>query len=395
MMEKIRIKIDTSNKSKTLLKLNNLNINMHNIMYQKEAIIFDTTKEDYKKIKKYLVSIKPVIVSVYGKDKIKKNIKTHSLFLVSLIFGIVIFLFLSNIIVEVRVIHDDKKLRDNLEYALKMRGVSAMSFKKSYQEYENIIEDIKNEFKMEIEWLEIDVKGMVINVRVEERIIKNFDKEYQTCHVVAGKSGIIINAETEKGVSLVRQNSFVKSGDILISGEISLNEEVKENVCASGRVYAEVWYQVSTTLPMEYEETLKTGKMRYNFMINVNGKDTVLLKSRVEEKAVINKKLFSFFGITFYIQKEYEVKREKKTYTEDEAMSKAQNLIHEKLSLNSNQFEEIINEKVLQKSVNNGNLYIDMFVAVKEQIGVRKYYTVEMDSGTNDEGNNASFRRIN
>lgn len=42
-------------------------------------------------------------------------------------------------------------------------------------------------------------------------------------------------------------------------------------------------------------------------------------------------------------------------------------------------------EKYLKKNVNNDNLDIEMFVAVKEQIGIVEYYNVEMDSGTNDE----------
>lgn len=388
MNNMVRVKIEVLNKSKTILKLNSLNINMKNIVYSKNAILFDTTISDYKRIKKYLISLDAKVENVYGKEKIKKNIKKHSLFLTTLIFGVILFIFLSNIIVKVNVIHDNKKIRDMLDYALKMRGVSDLSIKKSYDEYEGIINEIKEEFKNEIEWLEIDVDGMVINVRVEERIIKNYEKDYSTCHIIASKSGVVMNVQTEKGVSLVRGNDNVKKGDILISGEITLNDQVKNNVCASGRVYAEVWYQVSTTLPLEYETNDKTGKMRYNFMIKHNNNETVLLRSRVGDKEVINKRLFSFFGIEFYLQKEVEIVRTKHNYTEEEADNKARELIREKLLIKLDDFEEIIQEKVLQKNINNGNLYIDMFVAVKEQIGVKRNYVVEMDSGTNDKGDN-------
>ena len=44
---------------------------------------------------------------------------------------------------------------------------------------------------------------------------------------------------------------------------------------------------------------------------------------------------------------------------------------------------DIINEKVLKKNVINDKLVLEMFISLKEQIGVVKYYDIEMDSGTN------------
>ncbi len=376
----IRIKFKTHDKTKFLMKLNKANVYMSDISYEKDYLIISTTRTDLKKIKKYLPSYKYEIVSDLGIYELKSKLKKNSLLINSIIFGIILFILLSNIIVKVNIIHEDKEIREIIEYSLKQKGVTPLSFKKSYDEYETIIESIKDENKDKIEWLEIEVKGLVINIRVEERIINNYDKEYETCHVVASHAGVINSIVTEKGVPQVTMNSYVNKGDILISGEIKVGEEVKNNVCASGKVYAEVWYNVSATIPLEYEEIEYTGKNRYNFKVN----DTVILKSRVDEKEVRDKKLISIFGVNLYLQKELEIKKIKKTYTEEEALKKAEEVIMEKLELKLDNFEEKLDEKVLKKSINNGNLYIDMFVSVKEQIGVREYFNVEMDSGTND-----------
>ena len=51
-------------------------------------------------------------------------------------------------------------------------------------------------------------------------------------------------------------------------------------------------------------------------------------------------------------------------------------MVLEKLSLKLDDFEDIIEEKVLQKTVKNNKLYIDMFASVKEQIGVQEYFEV-------------------
>lgn len=138
-----------------------------------------------------------------------------------------------------------------------------------------------------------------------------------------------------------------------------------------------------------------TGKMRYNLMIKNNSKETVLLKSRIgEEKRVENILLFRFFGIEIYLQKEYEIKEETYTYTEEEATNKLIELVEEKLELKLDNFESIIDEKVLQKELKNNKLYIYMFIAVKEQIGVKEYFN-ESRSDISDEEHNEHTNGIN
>jgi len=390
------VRIKNNPRSNILLKLNKINVSMRNITYKDKYMYFEILASDIKRVKKYLISEKIEVVDEIGIYKIKKEIKKNMLFITSIVFGIIIFLILSNIIIKVNIIHSDSKIREMLTDALKERGVFNLTFKKSYDEYENIIESIKNEYKDKIEWLEIDVDGMVLNVRVEERILNETTKNYSTCHIVASKSGIIQNILTKKGVAEVKINDYVNTGDILINGMVKLNEEVKNNVCADGEVYAEVWYTIKASIPLKYEKKELTNKMRYNFMLKTPLEEYQILKSRVkDDKEIKNKKLFKIFNYEFYLQKEYETKVTSKTYTEEEALKELTNIVHEKLTVKGSKISDIINEKYLKKSVNNGNLDIEMFVAVKEQIGVVEEFTVEMDSDTNDKEYRGDNNNIN
>ena len=385
MKHYLLVRIKTPKKTRLLLKLNNLNVEIKEIGNERDYLKFQIFESDLKKVRKYLVSFEVEVLDETGIYKLKQELKKNNLIITGIIFAVIIFLLLTNIIVEVNVIHEDSTLRELISESLKEKGVTPLSFKKSYDEYEKIIESIKEEYPDRIEWLEIDVEGMIIHVRVEERIVNQVEKDYSTCHIVANKSGIIRSITTQRGVTEISINEYVKKGDILINGSIKLNEEIKENVCASGSVYAEVWYQVNANIPMSEEKTVDTGKMRYNFMVKKGSTETILLKSRVgEEKRVENVYLFSIFGFEFYLQKEYEVEIEEYTYSLEEAEEKAVSLINEKLELKLDNFESIIEEKVLQKSVKDNKLYIDMFVAVNEQIGVKQYFS-ESRSDTNDE----------
>lgn len=394
MKHYLLIRIKTNKKSTLLLKLNRLNVDIKNILYERDALKFQILEKDLKRVKKYLVSYEIEVIDETGIYKLKQELKKNNLIITAIIFATILFLILSNLIVSINVIHEDSTLRELITDALKERGVTRLSFKKSYDEYEEIIESIKEEYQDKIEWLEIDVEGMIINVRVEERIINDYEKDYSTCHVVASKSGIIKSITTKKGVAEVSINDYVTKGEILINGNIKLNEEIKNSVCAEGMVYAEVWYHVSASMPTKESSSKDTGKMRYNFMIKKNSEETVLLKSRIKgEKRVENVFLFSFFGFDIYLQKEYEAEIEEINLTEEEALKKAIEQIHEKLDLKLDNFEEIISEKVLQKEIKNNNIYIDMFVAVKEQIGVKEYFD-ETRSDTNDEEYNGDTNGI-
>lgn len=374
----IWIKTNTDNYYKVILKLKSLNIDIYEIKYGTKNILLKIKNSDYSKINKYLKSYKFSKVNDTGYFNIINILKRNIRFISSLIFGILLIYFFSNVIVKVNVIHSKKDIRVLVTNALEEKGIKRLTFKKDYQTLQKIKQEILEENKDKLEWIEIETDGMTYNVRIEERIITNIEEEKNTCHIVADKSGIVTKIMTYRGVSNVNVNSYVEKGDILISGEVKLNEETKDNVCASGNVYAEVWYTVKVTLPLNYEEAKRTGKMRYNFMYEDKYNNHVILKSRLKNKEVENKEIISLLGKKIYLQKEYETTVKKKKYNEQEALKKALLLAKEKLSVKLDENESIITQKVLKKSTNDSKMELEVFTSVEENIGRLEEYTPEL-----------------
>ncbi len=371
----IYIKTHIRNKNRILLKLYKARINVYDVISQKDVLFLKVLESDYKKIKKQIVTAKFYYVTDSGIFKIKKMITPLKIFAVFL-FLILVY-FLSHVIVAVDVIHSNKEIRELVKKSLESEGIHFLSFKKGYSELQEIKEKILNSYKDKLEWLEIESEGMRYIVRIEERIINHYEEEEKFCHIVASKSGIVSNVKSTKGEILVHDGQYVSEGDVLISGQVVYNEEVKNNVCASGEVLAEVWYETSVSLPIHYSTKTRTGKKRNNFAIETDSGKHKIFKSRLKNYETEEKVLFRFFDFTFYKYTEYEVNEKPEEYTLESGVEKALILADEKVNAKLKYPEIIKTRKVLKKSINDSTIEVEVFYAVIENITKQVTFSIE------------------
>lgn len=362
----IYIKTCVRNKNRILLKLYKNRINVFDVISKNDELYIKVLESDYEKIKKQIVTAKFYYVTDSGIFRLKRKITPLKIFAIFLFLFSVYFL--SHVIVRVEVIHSNKEIREIVKKSLEEEGIHFLSFKKKYEELQKIKENILFMYKDRLEWLEIESVGMKYIVRIEERIINNYQEEEKYCHIVANKSGIISSITSTKGEIKVQNGQYVNEGDILITGNILFNEEVKNNVCASGKVYAEVWYETSVSLPIMHTNKTRTGKKRYNFAIDTSSGRHKIFKSRLSNYETEEQVLFHFFDWTFYKYTEYEVEEEELTYTMETGLEKAIFLADEKMNMKLSFPEKILTRKVLKKSINNSTIDVELFYAVMENI---------------------------
>lgn len=370
----IYIKCKARNHTRILVKLYKNKINVYDVTQKEDELYIKVLESDYERIKKEIVTAKFYYVDDSGFFRIKKRITPLK------IFAVLLFLFLtnffSNVIVKVNVIHSNKEIRDLVSKSLDSEGIHVWSLKKDYQELQKIKEKILSTYKDRLEWLEIESVGMSYVVRIEERIINQFNEENKFCHIIASKSGVVDSVTSTKGEILVHEGQYVKEGDILISGEIKFNEEVKNNVCASGNAYAEVWYETHVSLPIEYITKERTGKKRWNLSFESDSGKYKILRSRLATSETESKVLFRFFNFTFYWDTEYETLETKNYYDVSAGITKALELADEKIQTKFREFEKIKSRKVLKNSTNDSTIEVDVFYSIIENISKVEEYTI-------------------
>ena len=369
-----RIYLEVSNELNRFIKkcIDN-NINLYNISYKKDKIIVLIDVKDYLKIKRLNYYSKIRVVKYDGLLNIKKIIKDN-MFYISVIFLSFIWMnLLTNYIVDIKIIHSNNGIRRLLKEELDKNKVKRFSLAYSFEELDNITKKILADNKNNLEWVSIKKDGMKYIVRSEERIIKSEEVSDKPRDIVASKDAYITKVISSKGNVLVRQGEYVKKGTVLISGKITLYEDVKGVTSASGSVYGNVWYECAVEIPNEISSERLTGRKRYN--LNVGNK--ILLRNKYQNFRQKNIREIKIFGlkIKFYREEEVEII---KTKTDDEY---ALNRLKEEFDKKLNGKGVISYQKVLKKEENNSTIKYRVFIIANELINAYSYFE---DSDIND-----------
>ena len=371
-----RIYLEVSNELNRFIKkcIDN-NINLYNISYKKDKIIVLIDVKDYLKIKRLNYYSKIRVVKYDGLLNIKKIIKDNMFYILVIFLSFIWMNLLTNYIVDIKIIHSNNGIRRLLKEELDKNNIKKFSLAYSFEELDNITKKILADNKNNLEWVSIKKDGMKYIVRAEERIIKSEEVSDKPRDIVASKDAYITKVISSKGNVLVRQGEYVKKGTVLISGKITLYEDVKGVTSASGSVYGNVWYECTVETPKEISSERLTGRKRYN--LNVGNK--ILLRNKYQNFRQKNIKEIKIFGlkIKFYREEEVEII---KTKTDDEY---ALRRLKEEFDKKLNGKGVIIYQKVLKKEENNSTIKYRVFIITNELINAYSYFEESDINDTN------------
>ena len=371
MTSKVKLNIKGKNIEGFIKRLRSNQIDLLNITYlnyhEVNIVIY---KKDYDKLIELKTIYDVTMVDIYGIIKIKEVVSIYKYVVSFIILGVALLIFLSHVIFNIEVIHTDSEIRNFLLQELENYGLKKYRLKKSYQEIQTIKNSILEKYKNEIEWLEIEESGTTYIVRLEERIIKQEEKEEEKQNVIASKSAVIKKIIAENGEVIRNINEYVNAGDVIISGNIYLNDEVKDTVTAKGVVYGEVWYNVSVEYPYIYSEIKEMNNYKDVFVLkffshNIEFTTKPYSEKRIEEKVLLYHPLLP---ISLVKQRQEEIQTISLVLTAEEAKEKAIIEAQKKMEEKLDDDERIIDYKVLKLNIKEDKIVLDVFFTVYENI---------------------------
>ena len=371
MTSKIKLNVKGKNIERFIKRLKSKNINLLKIEYIKyNEINIIIYKKDYEKLLELKTIYDVNMVDIYGIIKVREVINIYKYLIIFIAIGIMLLIFLSNVIFNVEVIHNDKDLRNLIINELENYNIKKYKFKKNYNEIQNIKNDILNKYQDKIEWLEIEEKGTSYIIRVEPRIIPNNEVSYEKQNVVAGKSAVIKKIIAKSGEVIKNLNTYVNKGDIIISGNIYLNEEVKDVVKADGKVYGEVWYNVKVEYPYIYSEIKEKNNYQDVYVLKIFDKEFEFTFNKFKDKKIEENIILQNNILPIYLvkQKQQELETISLLLTSEEAKDKAIKEAIKKMNEKLDGEEKIIDYKVLNFDIEDDKVILDIFFTVYEDI---------------------------
>lgn len=379
LKSKLNINVKGSNIERFIKRLKTNNIEILNLKYiSYNQINIKIYKDDYDKVIRLKTIYEVEILDYYGIIKIKNNLLNNKFIILFILISFVYIYIITSIIFEVDVITNDSKMEKLLIEELNELGIRKYKFKKSYIELQKIKSKLLSNHKEELEWIEIENIGTKYIIRYEPRIKNKKEEDKTLRNIVAKKDCVIRDMNISSGQIVKDIDSYVKKGDVIVSGYITLNDSVKDTISSNGVVYGETWYKVTITYPYKYKEVYETGNSKSVFVIKFLNKNIELFNfdkyttKNIIEKDILKNNIFPI-KIVKQIQKETKVIDENNT--EEQLIKKTINLAKNKMEKKLKEKEYVKDYKVLNKIKHTDSITLNIFFNIVEDVA--QYVEIE------------------
>lgn len=351
---------------------------MFNVKKKKDAVFLYIPLSDVHAFRKVIrgFDCKCRFIKRKGFPFLVQKSKRNSGFTFGVAAFFIIMFLLSNMLWKIDITGANPETEHQIRQQLDQIGVKKGRFQFSMLTPEKIQQALTKRVE-NITWVGIELNGTALHMKVVEKNEPDKEKYIGPRHIVAKKGATISKMFVEKGEPLVTVNQHVEKGQMLVSGLIG-SEEEKQKVGAKGKIYGETWYKSTVTVPLETSFDVFTGKVRTSHKLSLGSFSVPIWGfsfkkedfSRPKTETEKHSLHFMNFKLPVAYEKEHmrESEQIKRVYSKKEAVLEGIEMgkrdIRKKIGSDGN----IISEKVLHETSENGKVKLIILYQVIEDI---------------------------
>ena len=236
----------------------------------------------------------------------------------------------------------------------------------------------------ELLWVGVERKGTTLILEGVEKTSVKKETVPGPRHLVATKKGVIKKIYVTKGQPQKKVNDFVDVGDILVSGVVNSveddseegNENKLELVPAEADITAQTWYEVNVSVPLTTSQEILTGNQKKRYFLRMGNLQLPIWNFKTPDYDHIHQELnendvyLLKWKIPLHImesvlseKKYHKVERTKEEATQIGVMQAKRDLL-----LRLGPGAKILSENILQDTLENGKVNLQLYFTVEEDI---------------------------
>ncbi|MBM7543199.1 sporulation protein YqfD [Amphibacillus cookii] len=346
----------------------------------------DINLSDLKKVRQLRrkTRYKLSFVSKKGMPFLFTQLRRMKVLVVCFCLAFLIFIYLSQSIWMINIdgipVEIEKQIRQSLdEYGVK-KGKLKLFIESSSDIQLRLLADYPN-----LLWVGIKQDGIIYQLDVVPKRQVNEEESKSRKHLYAKKDGVISEMFVAKGRPLVEINDYVKKGQLLVTGELNQNDEdedkdedkgSKELSTVEAEIYATTWYESKLNIPLVGQYQTETGNQSKKYSLQIGNFQLPFwgfwsndFELQQVETTLYKPSIGSWqLPIALSVDQHREMLNAEINRTEEEAteigiVQARKNLLNE-----LGESAEIINEKILHQSIENGKVNLHVYFTVKEDI---------------------------
>ncbi|MFE5427021.1 sporulation protein YqfD [Peribacillus simplex] len=343
-----------------------------------EALIFHMDIRDIPKLRQVMRKSDCKVKFMQGKGFpfLMKRVMKNSGFLAGMIAFLLCIFVLSNMVWGIEVQDAKPATEHAIRKELDKMGVKIGKVQFFVDDVDTIQRKLSDRIGA-LTWVGVELKGTTYHFRVVEKRQPKEVEETSPQNLVASKKAIITDMFVEKGQSIVNVNDYVGKGQLLVSGLIG-KEDKQEIVSAQGVIKGKTWYKAKVEVPLETKFSVFNGDETSRHFLKMGGfslpvwgfKDPGYEKQEKETTV----RPFHFLQWELPISYKQVTLRSKedivRSYTEKEAVKEGRKMAKAELKKHLEEEDEIVEEKILHESMENGKVKLSIHYQVIEDIAI-------------------------
>lgn len=301
--------------------------------------------------------------------------------ILGLIASLFLVLILSNMVWRIDIKGVRPELEKQIRTTLNENGVYIGKLKFSIRSVDEMQQLLLDEIP-ELLWVGVKEKGTTYALEGVTKTQVSKQEMSDAHDIVAAKNGVITKMYVSKGKPMVEINDYVKKGDLLVSGTLKSIDELEQEdiekyqVAAEAEIIANTWYESSVNIALDADYQTLTGESNRKYYLNI-GKLVIPIWGFFQEEfeteqMEAEKRSIDFFqwSLPIHVIKKdsYEKTSVKVQRTEEEAtqvgIQQAKTTLQQQLGHKG----EIIDEKILHETTENGKVKLRLYFTVQEDI---------------------------